>query len=125
MLDYTLHDAAAAGFSDAVLVVAPEIVDAMTAHLDEFVPPIAVRLVVQTGRTPPRGDGPWGTAFATMVGAADLTTPFAVANADDAYGAEAIAAMAAHLRSRETELGARFGAVVGYARARPCRRAAA
>jgi aminoglycoside phosphotransferase (APT) family kinase protein/NDP-sugar pyrophosphorylase family protein len=114
LLDYTLHDAAAAGFSEAVLVVGPEIVDAMTAHLDDFVPPLVVRLVEQPPGARPRAR-PWGTAYATLVGADDLTTPFAVANADDAYGAEAIAALAAQLRSRESEPGAPFGAVVGYA----------
>jgi aminoglycoside phosphotransferase (APT) family kinase protein/NDP-sugar pyrophosphorylase family protein len=114
LLDYTLRDAAAAGFSEAVLVVGPEIVDAMTAHLDDFVPLLAVRLVEQPLGAPPRAR-PWGTAYATLVGADDLTTPFAVANADDAYGAEAIAALAAQLRSRESEPGAPFGAVVGYA----------
>ncbi len=113
LLDYTLHDAAAAGFSEAVLVVAPDIAAAMTAHLDAFVPPIPTRLVEQhAGRS--RGGRPWGTAHATLVGATDITSPFAVANADDAYGAAAIAAMAAHLRTREREPGARFGAVVGY-----------
>ena len=113
LLDYTLHDAGAAGFSNAVLVVAPGIVDAVTAHLHDFVPPIAVRLVEQHAGASPRSR-PWGTAFATMVGAAGLTTPFAVANADDAYGSAAIAALAAHLRSRATEPGVHFGAVVGY-----------
>ena len=116
LFDYTLHDAAAAGFVDAVLVVAPETVGAVTAHLNEFVPPIAVRLVEQRAR---RGSGtrPWGTAHATIVGGDGMTTPFAVANADDAYGAEAIAALATHLRARAAERGSRFGAVVGYAAA--------
>lgn len=114
VLDYTLHDAAAAGFSHAVVVVAGETVDVMTAHLNEVVPPIAVALVVQTADAPRRA-APWGTAHAALVGASGLTTPFAVANADDAYGAEAIAAMARFLRSLEARPRARCGAVVGYA----------
>ena len=106
LLDYTLHDAAAAGFSDAVLVVAPEHRRRDgRAPRTTFVPPIAVRLVVQHGAAPRRST-PWGTAHATLVGADGLTTPFAVANADDCYGAAAIATMAAHLRSRERSTGA-------------------
>jgi dTDP-glucose pyrophosphorylase len=112
LLDYTLHDAAAAGFSEAVLVVAAEIVDTVTAHLNEFGAPIPARLVVQTADTP-RREAPWGTAHATLIGADGLTGPFAVANADDLYGADAIAAMAAHL-SAEPGRCVGSAAVVGY-----------
>jgi MobA-like NTP transferase domain len=123
LLDYTLHDAAAAGFSEAVLVVAPEIVSAMTAHLDRFVPPVAVRLVVQDAETPRRAT-PWGTAHATMVGARGIDGSFAVANADDAYGSDAIATIAAYLRTQDAtphavtqhpQHGRHTAAVVGYA----------
>jgi NDP-sugar pyrophosphorylase family protein len=113
LFDYTLHDAGVAGFTEAVLVIAPGSAEAMTAHLAAFVPPIPVRLVEQHGSAS-RGGRPWGTAHATLVGADHLTSSFAVANADDAYGPPAIAAMAAHLRARGCEAGERFGAVVGY-----------
>jgi dTDP-glucose pyrophosphorylase len=118
VLDYTLYDAAAAGFSEAVLVVAHETVDTVAAHLDEFVPGIAVQLVVQPVDTATR-TAPWGTAHATLVGATSLTSPFAVVNADDVYGAVAIEQMAAHLRgrleSRKADGTTRCGALVGYA----------
>jgi NDP-sugar pyrophosphorylase family protein len=112
LLDYTLHDAEKAGVSDAVIVVAPEIVEPMRAHLRDFAPPVRVRLVVQDA-TAPRGAPPLGTAHATVVGATGLTTPFAVANADDLYGREAMAAMGSHLASLAGDTRAR-GAVVGY-----------
>ncbi|MDQ1533454.1 MAG: hypothetical protein QOF28_1215, partial [Actinomycetota bacterium] len=89
LLDYTLHDAAQVGFSDAVIVVAREIVDPMRTHLSEYAPTIRVRLVVQNADQQ-RGAAPLGTAHATLVGATGLTAPFAVANADDVYGREAI-----------------------------------
>jgi dTDP-glucose pyrophosphorylase len=114
VLDYTLHDAASAGFSHAVLVVAPETVDATEAHLNEFVPEVAVELVVQPVGGPVRTT-PWGTAHATVVGAAGLAVPFAVANADDLYGADALAAIAAYLRSREPGVRANTASLVGYA----------
>jgi dTDP-glucose pyrophosphorylase len=113
VLDYTLHDAGTAGFSRAVVVVAPGMVDAMAAHFNEFVPPIAVHLVVQTADT--ARTTPWGTAHAAIVGAAGSTAPFAVANADDLYGAEAVATMAAHLRTLEDRPRTYSGACVGFA----------
>lgn len=115
LLDYTLYDAAQAGFSDAVIVVAREIVDSMRTHLSVFAPPIRVRLVVQNA-DPQRGTAPFGTAHATLVGATGLTTPFAVANADDLYGREAIATVHTYLASVATATRTRpGGAVVGYA----------
>jgi dTDP-glucose pyrophosphorylase len=115
VLDYTLHDAAAAGFAHAVLVVADGTVDAMAAHLDAFVPPIAVTLAVQRAeRATPARTTPWGTAHATIVGADGLRAPFAVANADDAYGAHALAAVAARLRSMEGTAATASGVLVGY-----------
>ena len=111
VLDYTLHDAAAAGFSHAVLVVADGMVDAMAAHLDAFAPSITVSLVVQ----PAVRATPYGTVHATVVGADGLTEPFAVANADDSYGAEAIAAVAAALRAMKSAPSTRSAVLVGYA----------
>src|SRR5438552_719907 len=110
VLDYTLHDAAAAGFSQAVLVVADGMVDAMAAHLESFVPSIAVTLIVQRAARAT----PWGTAHATVAGADGLGVPFAVANADDSYGAEAIAAVAARLRSMEGRAPTPAGVLIGY-----------
>ena len=115
LLDYTLYDAERAGFSDAVLVVAAGIVDSMRAHLTEFAPPIGVRLVVQDADAPP-GAAPLGTAHATLVGATGLDSPFAVANADDLYGRDAMVAMGRHLASlaQQGASGRARGAVVGY-----------
>ncbi|HEY5013170.1 MAG TPA: NTP transferase domain-containing protein [Acidimicrobiia bacterium] len=116
LLDYTLYDAAAAGFSRAVLVVAPETVAPTTAHLRDFAPPLPVALVVQPiGDT--RRSKPWGTAHATLVGATGLASAFAVANADDAYGAEAIATMASFLGERAPGVARHAGAVIGYSAA--------
>ncbi len=112
LLDYTLFDASRAGFSEAVIVVRQGITAEMDAHFATFVPPLTVRLVAQDA-FPPRRATPWGTAHATLVGGADCVTPFAVANADDAYGPEAIAAIARALaRARDDRTTA---VVAGYA----------
>jgi hypothetical protein len=116
LLDYTLYDAAAAGFSRAVLVVAPETVEPTTAHLRDFAPPLPVALVVQSIGDARRSK-PWGTAHATLVGATGLESAFAIANADDTYGAEAIATMADFLREREAGDAHSSGAVIGYSAA--------
>jgi hypothetical protein len=113
LLDYTLHDAAAAGFARAVLVVAPETVEPTSAHLRDFAPPLPVTLAVQSiGDV--RRSKPWGTAHATLVGATGLASAFAVANADDAYGTEAIATMASFLGHCEHDDARSVGAVIGY-----------
>ena len=111
VLDYTLHDAATAGFSHAVLVVADGMLDVMADHLDEFVPSLTVELVVQTVVRA----APLGTTHATIVGAEGLTEPFAVANADDAYGAEALATLGDHLRTMESQPRMPSAALVGFA----------
>jgi NDP-sugar pyrophosphorylase family protein len=107
VLDYTLRDAAAAGFALAVLVVGDGMVDAMAEHLGEIVPPIAVRIAVQPT--------PLGTAHASVVGADGLAGPFAVANADDLYGKDAIVAIADYLRASPGRPSEPSAAVVGYA----------
>jgi hypothetical protein len=103
ILDYSVSDARAAGFSRIVLVVRSEIEDAVAAHISRWPADLAVSLVAQdrhvlsvaaatTGRTVPLG-----TAHAVAVAVSDIDGPFAVINADDLYGAAAFATIAHHL----------------------------
>ena len=113
ILDYTLADATRAGFRRAVVVVRPELEAATARHLRERgAGGVPWRLALQTldaalpggatggapggseeGRAAARGPAsrgrtkPWGTAHAALVGAREVDAPFAVANADDHYGA--------------------------------------
>jgi MobA-like NTP transferase domain len=116
ILDYTVHDALAAGFDEIVLVVRPEIETEVLRHTSRW--PVRPRLAfqrcvgsptpVQDGRNPRQrhdpgqaGDGAphlaRGTAPAVLAARALVGGPFAVANADDLYGAAALEAVRDHL----------------------------
>jgi hypothetical protein len=107
LMDYTLWDAWRAGFRRAVFVIRPE----MVAAFDETIRPrYESRLVLHAaeqrledlpaGFTPPAGrQRPWGTTHAVLSAKRYLTGSFAVVNADDCYGPEAISAAAGFLRA--------------------------
>lgn len=121
LMDYTVFDAARAGFGAVVFVVreAMEPAFGREAHARygarlrvacavqrlEDVPPGAM---VPAGRT-----APWGTGQAVLAAEAHLRGPFAVANADDFYGAAALEAAATFLRAPHSGAPPTF-AVVAY-----------
>lgn len=105
LLDYTLFDAWRAGFGRAVCIVRPEVEAALQAAFAQRSPALPVSYVHQQltdlphERRPPAGrTRPWGTGHAVLAAAEAIDGPFAVANADDFYGAEALAALAVFLR---------------------------
>lgn len=98
ILDYTLADAARAGFGRAVVVVRPEIAHRVARHLERTgAGGLPATLVHQSsdspmppGVSPPAGrKKPWGTTHAVLAAGGELPGAFAVANADDHYGAAA------------------------------------
>ena len=115
LLDYTVVDAASAGFGRVVLVVRPdmrtEVADHVAGLLDGRLP---FELVVQ--RTPPDRRRPLGTAHAVLSAGDALPGRFAVANADDHYGADALDGLGrwlARLPDRSASRRPRW-ALVGY-----------
>jgi NDP-sugar pyrophosphorylase family protein len=110
IMDYTLHDAARAGVRRAVLVVAA---DHAAEFRDRVVNPwrgsLEVTLVSQeledlpvlpvSGAGPAAREKPWGTGQALWAARCAVDGPFLVANADDFYGRQAIAAVADFLGS--------------------------
>src|SRR5438067_10704319 len=91
VLDYSLADAAAAGFRRAVIVVRTEIESAVADHLATRRPTsIGVSLARQDDDEWTRRAGarpkPLGTAHAVLVAMAVVGGDVAVANADDLYG---------------------------------------
>lgn len=100
---YTAFDARAAGFGELVLLTRPGAEDAVTRVFVEALGDVPMRPVPQTyppprDARPPEGRvRPWGTAHAVLAAADGLGGPFAVANADDAYGREAMVALKAAL----------------------------
>ena len=99
IIDLTIADAAAAGFSEVVAIVRHSIADEIREHVERR-SPIPLRLAFQDDLLPQRAK-PWGTAHA-LVSAAPLLhdRAFGIANADDYYDRDGIALLADWLRTR-------------------------
>lgn len=109
IIDYSIYDAIRAGFGKVVFVIrssfGAEFKEVFSA--ERFGHQIAVGYVFQeldsslpVGYALPAGrEKPWGTNHALMMGAAVINEPFAVINADDFYGQDAIAVMGKYLAS--------------------------
>jgi hypothetical protein len=115
LLDYGIFDARRAGFERIVLVIRREIEQAVRTHVAERWPDVPVDFAFQTldggasAAAPSERTKPWGTAHAILAAAGAVDRPFAVSNADDFYGYEGYAALAAHLEGTHGEQ-----ALVGY-----------
>lgn len=95
IMDYTVAAAASDGYDGAVIVVREEILDEVKHHaLAHFPSGFRVEFAIQGPRR--------GTAEAVACTAPFIDGPFAVANADDLYGAEAIASVRTHFRTPTT-----------------------
>ncbi len=119
LLDYSIFDAARAGFRDVVFVIRRDIEEAFVEGVGakyEAVEGIEVRYAFQQLEDLPDGfecpadrAKPWGTAHATLAARGLIEGPFAVINADDFYGARAYEMLGAHLRGEAEDY-----AMVGY-----------
>ncbi len=111
LLDYGVADALRGGFGRIVLIVPPEMDERFRSHLETHLGrTIDIACVAQRLDDVPPGidvtttrTKPWGTAHAVLAARPLLTGPFAVANADDLYGADALAVLARQLRSHPDE----------------------
>jgi hypothetical protein len=106
IIDYSVYDAAGAGFKKVIFVLREEIVeDFYELFANRYQSRMEVGHVVQrltdipAGiETHPERAKPWGTAHAVLMAAPLLNEPFAVINGDDFYGRDAYATMAEFLR---------------------------
>ncbi|MEO7431480.1 MAG: NTP transferase domain-containing protein, partial [Dokdonella sp.] len=116
LIEYTIRDALAAGFTRLVLVIRETMREAIARRL---MPHLAARaelvFVEQTLQSVPEGcvvpsarHKPMGTGHALWCCHAVLDRPFAVVNADDCYGHTAFALLAGHFAR------AQGPAMVGY-----------
>ncbi len=120
IIDYSVFDAAEAGFGKVVFVIRESIRE---AFMEKFNPSryqqrMEVAFVFQETDSPiegltelPTREKPWGTGHAMLVAAAEIREPFLVINADDYYGAESFRQMAAFLTN---EVSPDNFAMVGY-----------
>ncbi len=106
LMDYAAFDAVRAGFTELVVItrrsLRPQVETGLLARAGG-----ALRIAIveqELDRIPswasvPAGrESPWGTAHAVLVAREAVSTPFAVVNADDFYGAETYRVLAGALR---------------------------
>lgn len=116
LLEYAIHDALAAGFTQIVMVIRESLRESLQARLAQHLQGrAALHFVVQTLDKVPAGcrvpgdrNKPLGTGHALWCCAPLLQGPFAVINADDYYGRDAFHLLAAHFRNSAQP------AMVGY-----------
>jgi NDP-sugar pyrophosphorylase family protein len=120
IMDYSIFDAARAGFGKVVFVIRKDFEQAFRdVFSNRFGSAIKVDFVLQSiDKTPqgyaynPERTKPWGTNHAVMMGADAIREPFAVINADDFYGKESFEILAKFLgEAADTK---NLYAMVGY-----------
>lgn len=102
IMDYSIHDAIAAGFNKIIFVIRKDIEKDFYERIGQRVEGLCKDLGVEVayafqdmqaipeGFEVPQGRSkPWGTGQAVLAAKEYLTEPFAVINADDYYGKEA------------------------------------
>jgi hypothetical protein len=105
IIDYSIHDAVAAGFNDVVFIIRKDIEEAFHQAIGRRIADVVnTRYVYQEmddlppGFSVPEGRAkPWGTGQAILCCKDVLEGPFAVINADDYYGKQAFSKMYAYL----------------------------
>lgn len=121
IIDYSIHDALAAGFGDIVFVIKHAIEDAFKENIGDRIAKYApVSYVFQeldklpAGFTVPEGrEKPWGTGHAVLCCKDIVSGDFAVINADDYYGREGFKLLADFLNQPQDD-GKKHLSMAGY-----------
>ena len=110
LIDYSIADAAKAGFKRVVLVIRPELHESFLLLQQQWQQEFEVEIdfVYQELTNLPAGchpgverTKPWGTAHAVLCARKKVLTPFVVINADDYYGLDAYQMMSHHLSNTD------------------------
>ena len=113
LLDYSLHDAILSGFGRALFIIRKEMKDSFLSIVSGkgWFSKINVDFIFQDISDLPSGfklpeirSKPWGTAHAISCLFGKVYSPFAVINADDFYGREAISKIAKNLQNGECSM---------------------
>ncbi len=99
IIDYSIHDAIAAGFNRIIFIIRSSIEDAFRERIGYRIEKVCAPLGVTVAyafqemekyveTVPPGRTKPWGTGHAVLCCQNLIETPFAVINADDYYGKE-------------------------------------
>jgi len=121
IMDYSVNDAIAAGFTKVVFVIRKNIKDDFeTQILSKYKDKIHCECVFQDLDALPEGfnkhperEKPYGTAHAILMAKDAIKEPFAVINADDFYSRKAFVAMAQFLRQPNHDEKPSFS-MIGY-----------
>ena len=109
LLDYSVYDAKMAGFTKTVFVIKSE----MEKDFRDIIGKRAEKLMdvdyaFQIGEDLPKGcvfpqgrTKPWGTVQAVLAARDKITTPFAIVNSDDYYGAKAYKHITEHFANSQ------------------------
>ena len=98
LLDFSVYDAAAAGFDKVVFIIKEEMYEDFKEIVGSRIKNIEVDYVFQEMDSLPAGrTKPWGTGHAILCCKDKVDTPFAVINADDYYGRHAYSDIHDHL----------------------------
>lgn len=123
LLDYATFDAMRSGFGKVVYIIRKDIeadfrerlFDRVARNFDAeyvFQTPESLFTQEQLGKIAPDRKKPWGTLHAVLCAEDVLKTPFAVINADDYYGRDAIQTIGKHLAAQTSD--STEQAAVGY-----------
>jgi dTDP-glucose pyrophosphorylase len=122
LMDYNIFDARRAGFDRVVFVIRRSIeADFKAVITPRYAGKIAIDYAFQEldqlpagYSVPPGREKPWGTCHAVLAARDVIHTPFAIVNADDCYGQDALARAAAHLRTLQFPTPQPEYGLVGY-----------
>lgn len=122
LLDYNIFDARRAGFDRVVFVIRRSIeADFKSIIGPRYEGKIAVDYAFQelnllpAGYTVPAGrEKPWGTSHAVLAAKDTIREPFAIVNADDCYGRDALVQAASHLGKLSSQGSVPEYGLVGY-----------
>ncbi len=121
IMDYSIFDALRGGFGKVVFVIRKDFEpDFREKILSKYENHIPIELVFQSIDDLPEGftvpedrTKPWGTNHAVLMGKDVIKEPFAVINADDYYGRDSFAVLAADLMSKAEDKKGDYS-MVGY-----------
>lgn len=122
VLDYSVFDAVRAGFGKVVFVIRRDFEDEFKSKVgSRFDKRVPVEYAFQSltdlpeGFTVPEGRvKPWGTTHAVLAAEEQVKEPFAMINADDFYGRDAFAKLAANLPTLHPVDGRKRYSLVGF-----------
>lgn len=122
VLDYSVFDAIRAGFGKVVFVIRRDFEEQFRTQVGRrFENEIKVEYAFQDLNdlpsgfaVPPGRTKPWGTAHAVLAAEGVVHEPFLMINADDFYGRDAFAKIAADLREPRADDGKSHYSMVGF-----------